>query len=240
MNIAGGHYLVVTVRDISDQKRRRSLERIFFHDILNTAGSLSGYAELLVDATGRDIDEFRATIQNLADQILEEIQAQQSLAMAEHGELKPIMRPLTTDHLIRTTVRKFERTAEAQGKSIRIVPMEERLVVFSDEVLLRRVLGNMVKNAIEATRTGTAVTIGCSMIGSRARFWVQNPEVMTQDVQLQVFQRSFSTKGRDRGLGTYSMKLLVERYLAGQVGFESSMERGTVFCADIPLSPALN
>ncbi len=240
LDITGGRYLVLTIRDISDMKRRQSLERIFFHDILNTAGSLSGYAELLVDAKGRDIDEFQATIQSLADQVLEEIQAQQNLVLAEHGELTPVMRPVTTDSLIRSTARRFERMAEAQGKSIRIAPMEERLVVCSDEVLLRRVLGNMVKNAVEATRTGAAITIGCSVNGSRARFWVQNAESMTQSVQLQVFKRSFSTKGSNRGLGTYSMKLLVERYLGGQVMFESSKERGTIFCADIPLSPAIN
>lgn len=34
-------------------------------------------------------------------------------------------------------------------------------------------------------------------------------------VQLQIFNRSFSTKGKGRGTGTYSMKLLTKRYLKG-------------------------
>jgi len=42
---------------------------------------------------------------------------------------------------------------------------------------------------------------------------------------MQVFNRSFSIKGGDRGLGTYSIKLLSERYLNGEVGFTS--EEGT-------------
>lgn len=238
--VDGQQFLVLTIRDISDHKRRRALERIFFHDVLNTAGSLSGYAELLVDARGRDIDEFRTTMHSLADQILEEIQAQQALSMAEHGELQLVVRPLTTEHLIRSTVRQFVRTADANGKTIRITPAAERLVVDSDEVILRRVFGNMIKNALEATRTGSAVTVGCSSLGPHARLWVHNPEYIPTEIQLQIFQRSFSTKGRDRGLGTYSMKLLVERYLGGRVTFESTEELGTIFCADIPLSPALN
>ena len=52
--------------------------------------------------------------------------------------------------------------------------------------------------------------------------------------RLQVFQRSFSTKGSGRGLGTYSMRLLTEHYLRGSVGFTSSAAEGTTFFASYP------
>jgi sensor histidine kinase regulating citrate/malate metabolism len=51
---------------------------------------------------------------------------------------------------------------------------------------------------------------------------------------LQLFQRSFSTKGEGRGLGTYSIKLLTERILNGKVSFTSSMDDGTTFRVLIP------
>jgi CheY-like chemotaxis protein len=57
------------------------------------------------------------------------------------------------------------------------------------------------------------------------------------DVQLQIFQRSFSTKGSGRGLGTYSIKLLAERYSKGRVSFATSPEEGTVFSAACPNLP---
>jgi sensor histidine kinase regulating citrate/malate metabolism len=53
---------------------------------------------------------------------------------------------------------------------------------------------------------------------------------------MQLFKRSFSTKGLDRGLGTYSMKILGERYLKGKVYFTTSEEDGTSFFFDLPLS----
>jgi len=53
-------------------------------------------------------------------------------------------------------------------------------------------------------------------------------------VQLQVFNRSFSTKGTGRGLGTYSVKLLTERCLKGRVGFTSALGEGTVFQVTLP------
>jgi signal transduction histidine kinase len=52
---------------------------------------------------------------------------------------------------------------------------------------------------------------------------------MPREVQLQLFKRSFTTKGTGRGLGTYSMKLLTERYLKGRIAFTSSETDGTTF-----------
>jgi signal transduction histidine kinase len=57
---------------------------------------------------------------------------------------------------------------------------------------------------------------------------------MPESVRLQVFKRSFSTKGSDRGLGTYSIKLLTENYLGGEVGFASEEGNGTTFWVKLP------
>jgi sensor histidine kinase regulating citrate/malate metabolism len=46
---------------------------------------------------------------------------------------------------------------------------------------------------------------------------------------MQVFMRSFSTKGTQRGLGTYSMKILGEQHLGGTVDFTTSDTEGTTF-----------
>ena len=52
---------------------------------------------------------------------------------------------------------------------------------------------------------------------------------------MKIFQRSFSTKGEGRGLGTYSMKLLTERYLGGRVSFTTSADEGTIFKVALPI-----
>jgi len=94
----------------------------------------------------------------------------------------------------------------------------------------------MTKNALEASRPGETVSLGCDQKDNGIAFWVHNPGVMPPDVQLQIFQRSFSTKGAGRGIGTYSIKLLTERYLMGTVSFTSSSGQGTTFrvcCPDL-------
>jgi signal transduction histidine kinase len=60
---------------------------------------------------------------------------------------------------------------------------------------------------------------------------------MPPAVQLQVFNRSFSTKGPGRGLGTYSVKLLSEQYLGAEVDFTSESGHGTRFVVSLPKAP---
>ena len=111
----------------------------------------------------------------------------------------------------------------------------------SDGTILRRVLGNLVKNALEATPEGGTVRISSRDLGDRVVLEVNNPGVMPREVQLQIFQRSFSTKAdRGRGIGTYSVKLFVERYLKGTVGFASAEPGGTTFSVTLPKSPPGN
>jgi signal transduction histidine kinase len=106
----------------------------------------------------------------------------------------------------------------------------------TDPTLLRRVMGNLLKNALEATEPGQTVTVGCSPALAGVELRVHNPGVMPPEVQLQVFHRSFSTKGPGRGLGSYSVRLLGERYLQGRVSFTSTPGSGTTFRLWLPLT----
>ena len=63
------------------------LERLFFHDILNTAGGLSGLLEILPDLAQEEAAETSQEARFLAEQLIEEIQSQRDLLAAERGEL---------------------------------------------------------------------------------------------------------------------------------------------------------
>lgn len=112
---------------------------------------------------------------------------------------------------------------------IRIDSQSDSVIITTDVTILRRIIGNMVKNALEASLPGSPVRLSCHYADGKIRFSVNNENYMEKDIQLQLFQRSFSTKGFDRGTGTYSMKLLGEKYLKGKVGFDTSRESGTTF-----------
>ena len=124
----------------------------------------------------------------------------------------------------------------ALEKRIIVDSTSEDILMISDETILGRIIGNMTKNALEAIQAGHFVTLSCVQDGDKVRIIVHNPGLIERTAQLQIFQRSFSTKGIGRGLGTYSIKMLSEQYLKGEVGFTSSANEGTIFFGDYPVS----
>jgi signal transduction histidine kinase len=235
--IAGDQYSIFAVQDISHQKRRQALERIFFHDILNVAGIVMGYAELLDNQRyADDAERITDIIHRASVQLVDEIKNQRELLAAENGEL--VARPVILNSLkVLKNVKSFyDGHQVTQDNKIEITPDAASVGFTSDQLLLERVLGNMVKNALEASDSGQTVTLKCGVEENQVWFEVHNPAFMRREVQLQIFQRSFSTKGEGRGLGTYSIKLLTEQYLGGTVSFRSSRETGTVFRVSYPVT----
>jgi len=135
---------------------------------------------------------------------------------------------------LKETVSYLSLHSIARSRKVFIDDEVLSITISSDEVLLKRVLINMLKNALEATLAGAEIVLNCSDDEGFVIFTVHNHGFMPPAVQAQVFQRSFSTKGIGRGLGTYSIKLLTERYLKGTVGFTTSAEKGTTFFVRIP------
>lgn len=218
-----------TVKDISHEKRRRALERIFFHDILNTAGVLMGFAHLLQDASPEEFEIIKGQFPVFTDRLVEEIKAQRELSAAENDELTPHPVPIDAWSLMAEVAALYAQHEVAEGRSISITPPPAPVEIESDLTLLRRVLSNMVKNGLEASAPGETVTLRCEATPDAVIFHVHNPTYIPRNIQMQIFQRSFSTKGSGRGLGTYSIKLLAERYLGGRVWFTTSETDGTCF-----------
>ena len=228
-------FTLFIVKDNSNEKRRRVLERIFFHDILNTAGGIHGLLELMKDASEDEMNEYLDLAESSSDTLVEEINAQRDILAAENENLEIEMCGLNSIDILTSVIAVYQNHQVARGKTIKIDEKAVSKDFISDPRLLIRVIGNMSKNALEAETPGQAITIGTRQKNENIEFWVHNPAVMPEDVKMQIFQRSFSTKGSGRGLGTYSIKLLGEKYLKGNVSFCSEEEQGTIFFLELPM-----
>ncbi|HSW57322.1 MAG TPA: PAS domain-containing sensor histidine kinase [Dehalococcoidales bacterium] len=235
LNINNQLFDLFVAYDISNEKRRQALERIFFHDILNTVSGIYSYSEILGEIAGSERQDFEKHINRLSRRLIEEIHSQRDLMKAESNEL--VMKPQTVNSLKLVTeiAEIYRRHDLAVHKQIVIDGQSHSEDFQTDPVLLSRALGNLVKNALEASAEDQTVTVGCQRMGNDMEFWVHNETFIIPEIQLQIFQRSFSTKGSGRGLGTYSVRLLTERYLKGGVGFSSTEEEGTRFKVTIPV-----
>jgi signal transduction histidine kinase len=240
IELEGETFTIFSVQDISHEKRRRALENIFFHDVMNTAGNMQGITALLLDSSSdeREVHELAGLLHISTEELIDEINAQKVLSAAESGELTLNLQTIHAKSILELVAKQYSNHPVADRKQIVINPDAEAFTFISDPTLLRRILGNLVKNGLEASRAGHTVLLNCQLVDQQAIFSVQNAMVMSMEVQLQIFNRSFSTKGTGRGLGTYSIKLLTERYLSGHVSFLSADQIGTLFKITLPLKPA--
>jgi len=235
--VGGNDYAVLSLIDISDEKRKRFLENIFFHDVLNTASAVYGYAQILKEQKNdQELLELNEGLLASACQLIEEIKSQRELSQAEHGELQITISPVDSYEVLRNITLQYQNNPIARNKNIKISDASEKIEMHTDIIILMRIIGNMLKNALEACGENETVTIGCGNRDGNVEFYVKNPVFMPRDIQLQIFQRTFSTKSKDRGFGTYSIKLLTEKYLKGTVRFETSEPAGTTFFINLPVS----
>jgi signal transduction histidine kinase len=226
--------MVVAVKDISDEKRRQVLERVFFHDALNAAGGIRGLLEILPNLPDEEALKMREIARQSAIELINVIESQRDLAAAERGELKVVSREVDVRPILTNLVALYGHHTVAMGKELPPPLIVGPTLIQTDSVLLSRILGNLLKNALEASAPGQKVSL-CYLNQGVPTFQVHNHTVMPLAVRLQIFQRSFSTKGvNHRGIGSYSVKLLTEKYLGGTVSFTSAEGEGTTFTVQLP------
>ncbi len=233
--INSDYFYIMSFIDATDSVRRRSMERMFFHDIINTAGALRGILMLLKDQVPINFHNEVEEVESMFEGLLEEIQSQKQLLAAENDDLLPELAEFNSLEVLKSIKKLYEIYGKSSNKTIKIDEKSINISLKSDVILLKRIISNMLKNALEATDTNGSISIGCCKVEeSYIQYWVKNDKYMAEEIQIGIFKRSFSTKGVGRGLGTYSMKLLGEKYLNGIVGFETSKEEGTKFFIKIP------
>ncbi len=228
----GRQYIFCALEDISEKKRRQMLENIFLHDILNTASVLQGISEAFETIPAEKI---KTMLGEVSTNIADEIQSYKLLSNAETQTLQTNFSAVPIKAIISEVVTTLRSIQRFSGRSIH-VDCDENSSIKTERTLLRQVLINLLKNALEAGNGERAVSIRgkSSKNTCQAVFSVHNPEYIPEGDQLKLFQKSFSTKSRGRGWGTYSIKILTEKYLHGNVYFESDKEKGTIFKITIP------
>lgn len=238
VTVNGEFFTFLVLANIAEEKKKDFLERIFLHDIMNTAVALRGFSRL-PDSEDINYEEMKNEFQNriafLSDRIIDEINAHRQLVAAENNELEPEIEQIESRQFIDRLYNIYNRPDILESRHLVQDWSSENIEFRSDPTLLGRVIGNMTKNAIEASMPGETVTIGCRKENDCIVFWVHNNTYMPENIRLQLFKRSFSTKGAGRGLGTYSMKYLTEKYLKGDITFNTSEPEGTVFEARYPV-----
>lgn len=234
LSLAGENFLFVTMLDVSFEKRVQLVERIFYHDVLDTSSGIQGLCALLAGQVSGDLRDDTEILLGASSRLVDQILAQKQFSAAEDHEVEVQPVKLGTRFILLELADFFRRQGVAAGKHLLVNPDSVDVFFETDKNLLYRVMANLTKNALEASAQGEAVTLSCGVAPGSVFYRVHNAGVMDEAVRLQLFTRFYSTKGPGRGLGTYSARLITEEYLGGRLDMRSEAGFGTEFRVTLP------
>jgi PAS domain S-box-containing protein len=104
-----------------------------------------------------------------------------------------------------------------------------------DPAYMRRILTNLISNAVQAMPNGGKITIHAYCKDNRAFVKVEDTgEGITEEAKDKIFKPLFTTKAKGQGFGLAVVKKLTEA-LNGTITFESELGKGTKFTIELPL-----
>jgi signal transduction histidine kinase len=214
------------------------------HDVLQPLNaahlSVSALAEVQTSEEGkklvRQVERSLETMEDLLRTLLD-------ISKLDAGVVQPEIGDVSLDTLFSSLRSDFLPEAEKKGLSLKFRPVN--VVVRSDRTLLRRILQNILSNALRYTRSG-GVLVGTRHRGDTIRIDVADTGCgIAEDQREAVFEefhRGTSTLA-DGGLaGGLGLGLAIVRRMAAALGhpvtFSSRVGRGTIFHIDVPIGMA--
>ncbi len=144
--------------------------------------------------------------------------------------------------LLKESIELFQPQIQQRRIEVTCRMPDAPVVIHADEVLIRRVVDNLLHNAIKFNREGGRVRITVSDHGAMVRVDVKDngPGIPIEE-QLFVFERFYRgvdhrrAKDRGSGMGLAICKVIVEQH-DGQIWLESELGRGSTFSFELPLA----
>ncbi len=104
----------------------------------------------------------------------------------------------------------------------------------ADSVYLKRVLNNLLINAVQAMPHGGQLTISIYNTEEATCIAIQDTGAgIPDEIKPKLFQPLFTTKSKGQGFGLAVCKRVVEAH-GGTISFESAVGKGTTFKIKIP------
>ena len=205
--------------------------------------AISGAAELIAqmapaDAhTGPQIREWAGQISHSAAVIERLIRDLLDLGACENGRLQVRARRDDITVLVRSVTGAFQPAATAAGVTLEADFPVASLTATFDGDRLRRVLSNIVHNAISFTPRGGSIRIaavrhGMDVVVSVADFGVAIPPAELPTI-FDRFRHGYATPGAGLGLGLYIARWIVEAH-GGRLWAHSEVGRGSTFSFTLP------
>ena len=209
------------------------------HDLLQPLNAARMFLTALrsgdIEPESRRVVEHAARALQAQDAILNSLL---DISRLESGAMAIELRDFPLDPMLDDLAREFG--VVAAGRGLRIDRVPTRAVVHSDESLLRRIVQNLVSNAVRYTPHGR-ILLGCRRVPGGVRIEVhdQGPGI-AESLQKEIFEefrRLNDGVANDRGAGLgLAIVERIGRLLDHRIGLRSTLGAGSVFSVELPLA----
>jgi two-component system, OmpR family, sensor kinase len=215
------------------------------HELRTPVAILRGESEVTLSQPERSPEEYRqalAILHQESERLSRIIEDLFTLARADAGQYPVAFREVYLDELASEAL--LRARSLALSKNITLTSgIEPDLPVCAHEILLGRMLLNLLDNAIKYSPPGSAVTLACRREGANYLVSVSDtgPGIPTE-LQSRIFERFFrGDKARSRSdseIGGAGLGLSIARWIAeahhGQLVLTRSDSSGSIFTATLP------
>lgn len=243
--------LLSRVHTAFDQQRRFMADAS--HELRTPVAIMRSEADVALAIPERSSDEYRealGVVASTGERLSTIVNELFLLARADAGQ-QPLRRStLYLDELIGDCVRSVRALAHQSDVALRVVIDDVDVVFEGDDELLRRLLTNLIENAIKYSGSGATVTISLKDAPDGYRVSVRDTGPgIAPEVQPHVFERFFradtarslAVRGADAGGSGAGLGLPIARWIAeahgGTLNLASSSLAGSEFVLWLPWSP---
>ena len=227
------------------EELRKDLINMIVHDLKSPLSAIMGGIDYLYENEGGKVSENSKRVLNLArkssDDLLQMIQNMLDVAKMEEGKLAPCLEPTPVAGILDDCAESYRVQIERESKTL-VKKYDASLPdIPADAQLLRRVLANLVSNAVRHTTSGGSIVLESRRRGDDAEIVVSDDgEGVSPEYRQKIFDK-FVQAERKRvqvrsgtGLGLAFCKMAVELH-GGRIRVESEPGKGSSFILTLPI-----
>lgn len=223
-----------------DEMKDRFIQNVS-HELRSPLALIRGYAELLHGGELGDLrPEQREPVEVITRRARMLSDLVEDITLILLAESRPLKKePVAIDDLVRAAVQDFQVAATEAGLTLHCSIRGALSPVQGEPVYLRRVLDNLIANAIKFTPAGGQVFVRACQQGQAVLLQVADTGVgIPPEQQALVFERFYRGSSPRRaggiGLGLAMVKEIVELH-GGSVELESQPNQGSTFTVRLPV-----
>ncbi len=218
------------------------------HELRTPVAVICGESEVALSRPARETEEYRESLAIVHDEgqrLTRMVEELFMLARADAGEYPLVLADFYLDERVNECVRSVRSLAAQKNLQIRYEPPEKEIAFRGDESLIRRMVLNLLHNAIKYTPENGQVRVSVKADSKQCEILVSDTgHGIPEDAQSHVFDRFFrvdkarsreeSLNGTGAGLGLSIAKWAAELH-GGKIVLDHSDAGGTTFIIWLPI-----